>query len=914
MPLKTRGLLLSLLFPWLVFATVFGESLLSKQLEVSLLLGNPTDHSISLKMIPGQEMQVRVEYSLCDSPQATLSVPGLASPDQPLRVDLENLAPSMCYAYTPFFQVEEGGEWLQGPTNEFSTAKSPGEAFDFVVQADSHLLNKADHALYTQALQGMASKGPDLFFDLGDTFLNDKLPVTDLAHVEQVYREQLPFLQLVAQSAPLFLVIGNHEGEQGASLDGTAENIAVLSTLCRQKFFLNPLPNGFTTGNSHPEPFVGLVGNYYAFNWGDALFVVLDPYRYTCKPVEEARGWDWTLGLEQYRWLEQTLRENHQKFKFVFVHHINGLARGGESVSTYFEWGGSTPNGKWGFEAERPGWGMPIHDLLVENNVTIVFQGHDHLFAMEQRDGVLYQTVPKPAEKIPDQQDNFDAYPGTEVLLNSGWLGVTVSPDQVQVDYNRAFVAGSPTSSATGLVHSYRVNVDGKVQILESTDDSKAMQDYREYGEQNQDSRNTQATEETHPLSTALFAPAPTRVGVSTFFPFPGRYFYEVFSPSGPLLYSTPSKQVLNEGVQIDWLENLAPDSTYSYTLRFQPNGPPSTEISQAGVFHTPRSPGNAYGFLVEADPHLDERSNQQVYSAVLYNMRRKDADFMVDLGDNVMAEKLAKTPEQIEQRFALLRTFWAIVSNGLPIFGVLGNHDGEAGWNETGKDAISRQVAALRRAFFPNPVPDGEFYTGRNDLNYAWTWGDALFIVLNPFENTVRKPSNDPWDWTLGLEQYRWLEQTLQENTRKWVFVFIHHLVGGRDASGRGGVEAAQFYEWGGRDPEGFTDFAEQRLGWSMPIHELLVEYGVNIVFHGHDHFFAQQSLDGLTYLLVPQPSLGNPQKIEQVASEYGYQQGVFFPSPGYLHVWVSSNALRVDLYSGSDDSLQTSIVIQSD
>ncbi|HPE69753.1 MAG TPA: metallophosphoesterase [Thermotogota bacterium] len=912
MPTKTIWFLGLLLLPWVVFAAPPGKTNLANSLDVSLLLGSPTDRSVSLKVIPSRELRVRVEYSPCDSSQATRTLPALASPDQPLRVDLENLAPSTCFTYTPFFQTEEGGDWLRGPTNEFYTARNPGEAFRFVVQADSHLWNKADRELYIQALQGMASKEPDLFFDLGDTFLNDKLPVPDLEHVQQVYRQQLPFLQLVAQSAPLFLVVGNHEGEQGASLDGTAENLAVFSTLCRNEFFCNPVPDGFSTGNSHPEPFVGLASNYYAFEWGDALFVVLDPYRYTDKPVGEARGWDWTLGEEQYRWLEQTLCQNRQKFTFVFLHHINGLARGGESVSSLFEWGGENPNGRRAFAANRPDWDMPIHDLLVQNQVTIVFQGHDHLFAMEQRDGVLYQTVPKPAERIPDHQDNLDAYPGEQVLLNSGWLNVEVSENHVQVDYNRLFVPGSPTCTATGVVHSYRVDASGQVQILESTDDSDAMRNYREFWEKHPNSSRKQSTAPTLPLSSALFAPSPTRVGVSTFLPSPGSYFYEVFSETGNLLYSTPSKQVASKGMQLDWLENLSPDAKFRYTLHFQRATEPSEAASLQGSFHTPRSPGKGFAFLVEADPHLDERSSQEVYASLLHNMLTKEADFLVDLGDNVMAEKLANTPLEIEQRFALLRSSWNILSNRLPVFSVLGNHDGEAAWNETGKDAISSQVAALRRVFFPNPVPTGDFYTGRNDWNYAWEWGDALFLVLNPFECTSKKPSDDPWDWTLGQEQFSWLEQTLHENERNWVFLFIHHLVGGKDASGRGGVEAAPFYEWGGKDPEASGAFAEHRPGWSMPIHELLCTYGVDIVFHGHDHFFAHQSLDGITYLLVPQPSLGNPQEIEHVAEEYGYRQGVFFPSPGYLHVWVSPEKVCVDLYSGTGDRLETSIVLQ--
>ena len=34
---------------------------------------------------------------------------------------------------------------------------------------------------------------------------------------------------------------------------------------------------------------------------------------------------------------------------------------------------------------------MPVHQLMVKNGVTIFFQGHDHLFARQERDGMVYQ-------------------------------------------------------------------------------------------------------------------------------------------------------------------------------------------------------------------------------------------------------------------------------------------------------------------------------------------------------------------------------------------------------------------------------------------------------------------------------------------------------------------------------------------
>ena len=47
----------------------------------------------------------------------------------------------------------------------------------------------------------------------------------------------------------------------------------------------------------------------------------------------------------------------------------------------------------------------------------------------------------------------------------------------------------------------------------------------------------------------------------------------------------------------------------------------------------------------------------------------------------------------------------------------------------------------------------------------------------------------------------------------------------------------------------DGSDGFRQNRPGWEMPIHELFVKHGVNIVFHGHDHLFVREELDGIIY-----------------------------------------------------------------
>lgn len=119
-----------------------------------------------------------------------------------------------------------------------------------------------------------------------------------LATVEARYVYDRANFGIIAHSAPLFLVNGNHEGELGWFADGTADNIAVWATLSRQKYFMNPIPDSFYSGDSTEEPFIGKRVSWYAWQWGDALFVVLDPY-WNTKNKGRNNGWAYTLGADQ---------------------------------------------------------------------------------------------------------------------------------------------------------------------------------------------------------------------------------------------------------------------------------------------------------------------------------------------------------------------------------------------------------------------------------------------------------------------------------------------------------------------------------------------------------------------------------------------------------------------------------------
>lgn len=349
-------------------------------------------------------------------------------------------------------------------------------------------------------------------------------------------------------------------------------------------------------------------------------------------------------------------------------------------------------------------------------------------------------------------------------------------------------------------------------------------------------------------------------------------------------------------------LSGLKGNTKYYYTIQYRTQG--STQAysnSPEYTFQTQRPSGQVFSFVVEADPHLDENSNYDSYRLTLQHMLTQKPDFMVDLGDNFMSDKIPGVNEtDVTNRNILFRDYWGTSSHSIPLFITIGNHEGELGWlPNTGPSSLPTYAATIRKTYYPNPFPN-HFYSGnsvqssnvglREDY-YAWEWGDALFVVIDPYFYTKAKPG---WGWTLGKDQYDWLKNTLRNSKAKFKFIFSHQLVGGSGTEGRGGTEFAHLYEMGGRNTDSTWGFDINRPGWEKPIHQLMVETKVNVFFHGHDHFYAKQEKDGVVYQEVPQPSAKNITTVTGIA--YGYYEGIMLPSRGYILATVSPDSVKLD------------------
>lgn len=420
------------------------------------ILGRPTDKSITVQAFFDSAAEACVQYGTASGSYSKQTPWQTFAFGTPAEFSITGLTANTEYYYRVCYRKPGSTPFKTRPEYNFHTARPKGETFTFVVQADPHLDEQSDTAVYLRCLKNQLEDNPDFMIDLGDFLMTDKLRTP----AKVVPKDTIPFrcdllrkyYETVCHSVPLFIALGNHEGESGWNLNNTANNIAVWGALERKKYFVNPAPDAFYTGDTSNQKYIGQRENYYAWQWGDALFIVIDPYWYTKTKPDSLNGWRWTLGKVQYDWLTETLEKSNSKFKFVFSHQIVGGdpdGRGGVEFADRYEWGGNNLNGTPGFAANRPGWYKPIKDLLEENRVTIFFHGHDHFFGKQEKGCLIYQETPQPSH--PNFQNanyakDYGYFEG-QILPNSGHIRVSVGPDGVKTEYIRVYVPKSESAS-----------------------------------------------------------------------------------------------------------------------------------------------------------------------------------------------------------------------------------------------------------------------------------------------------------------------------------------------------------------------------------------------------------------------------------------------------------------------------------
>jgi predicted phosphodiesterase len=385
--------------------------------------------------------------------------------------------------------------------------------------------------------------------------------------------------------------------------------------------------------------------------------------------------------------------------------------------------------------------------------------------------------------------------------------------------------------------------------------------------------------------------------------PLKSRFALEIRNSGDEEWRSAGSSILIDANSFVEWeIDDLDGGCEYEYRLNGEAALKGTAQVAQ-GRFVTQRSSGSSYIAALMTDSHMgtfDEGSNEvNTFDDVLRNIVRDEPDFVIALGDNVAwggsrssRNWTQNDSSEAKRAYEMYRRHMAVLSPISSYFGVIGNWEGESG--KFPRESIEN-CASIRRKYCPNP--DSMTYDqggSENQDYYAFTWGDVLWIILNVQSYTTSTKPAIPAvqdvgvieDWTLGEAQVAWLQKVLQSSRETFKFICIHHVVGGN-----GGDEWNTLYGRGGGRA---VNSGEQKT-----IHSLMIRYGVQALFYGHDHVFVHDIVDGIHYVLPG--SCGAPWKFDEKVT--GYRK--YWTDSGHARLRVSPKEVQVEFINQKGDTI---------
>ena len=240
-------------------------------------------------------------------------------------------------------------------------------------------------------------------------------------------------------------------------------------------------------------------------------------------------------------------------------------------------------------------------------------------------------------------------------------------------------------------------------------------------------------------------------------------------------------------------LTNLTPNTRYyyrvhSFPVSFDANIPPSEAIvSETRHFITSVESGTSFSFVAYGDTRTQEDVHSSIAEQMWNDIQQNDARFVLHTGD------LTTTGASWDQWQNEFFTPALPLMGYIPFYTSLGNHEGN-------HEMYYRYLS----------LPGNESW-------YSFIHGDVEFFAMNTGFN-----------YREGSMQHRWLEAALAASTSTWKVVFFHHPPYSCSPSRKPGDEEVQLY-----------------------IVPLLEQYGVDVVFLGHDHFYARTfEINGVFYI----------------------------------------------------------------
>lgn len=233
-------------------------------------------------------------------------------------------------------------------------------------------------------------------------------------------------------------------------------------------------------------------------------------------------------------------------------------------------------------------------------------------------------------------------------------------------------------------------------------------------------------------------------------------------------------------------LTDLTPGQKYNFRVIFD------ATIYTGSFVAAPPVGTSKLKFIAYGDTRTNATVHNQVAGQMLHSV---DVDperqtLIVSVGDIVTNgdDEAAWDNEYFQAVYANIRRMGSM----LPFQACMGNHE---------------DSGTLFQKYFPYPAVAGRYW--------SFDYGPAHFTVIDQYVN-----------YAPGSAQYEWIRNDLMTATRPWRFVVLHE----------------PGWSAGGSHP---NNVAVQ--DWLQP---LFAQYGVSIVFGGHNHYYARAVVGGVQHL----------------------------------------------------------------
>ena len=241
-------------------------------------LARPTSESILVSVRSGPvDTTARLDIkSLGPSEWSSAGAERSAQADEFVTWNVGDLAAGTAYEYRVLMAVA-GEDLTPVATGGFTTQRVGEVAFTASLTADPHTGSFPEGSgpirVLDDVVRNVQRDRPDFVIALGDNVAwatSRDYPQYDDFGARLAYTMYRRHMAPLSVSCPHFGLIGNWEGESGKV---PAENAALVANV-RRRFAPNPDDLTYPQGGSPNE-------DYYAFDWGPALFVVLNVQSYS---------------------------------------------------------------------------------------------------------------------------------------------------------------------------------------------------------------------------------------------------------------------------------------------------------------------------------------------------------------------------------------------------------------------------------------------------------------------------------------------------------------------------------------------------------------------------------------------------------------------------------------------------------